>query len=174
MTDPEDRVIAHAASIRWSDPDEAVHTLEMFVSEHKDTVRARLLLASLYSNEYGEGVLGSERIYREVLDKHPDNVASLCGLALLHGHGANVEADESLRLLARTTELSDDPEMVLNLANKAWDLGKFEKAAEAFEKLRKIAAMRGKSHLTRIANEGLREVRNRKPPKHLAYSCPEM
>jgi lipopolysaccharide biosynthesis regulator YciM len=174
MTDLEEDVIAYAESIRWSDPDKAVRTLEAFVKEHWDATRAHLLLASLYSNEYGEGVLGAERIYREVLDKDPDNLAGLCGLALLHGHGANVEADESLRLLARTTELSDDPEMVLNLANKAWDLGKFEMAAQTFEKLRQIAKERRKRHLVRIAKAALIEVRNRKPPEHLAYSCPEM
>jgi len=174
MTDLEERVIAEAKLCRWPEPERAVRLLETFVSEHKQAVRSKLLLASLYSDDYGEGVMGAERLYREVLAANPDNLAGLCGLALLHGRVSSVDADESLSLLARAASVSTDPEMLLNFANKAWDLRKFEVAAEGFSKLRHVAKEQGKDHLARIADDSLAAVKARRIPANLAYSHPEM
>ncbi|MDZ7272204.1 MAG: hypothetical protein ONB17_11360 [candidate division KSB1 bacterium] len=114
MTDLEDEVIAEARARRWLEPERAVRLLGMFVSRRNEAIRARFLLASLYADDYGEGVAGTERIYREVLASNPDNPSGLCGLALLHGRSPGVSSDESLSLLARAATISKDPEMLQN------------------------------------------------------------
>jgi hypothetical protein len=174
MTDVEDKVIIEARSQRWSEPERAVRLLEEFVLEWKQAVRSRLLLASLYADDYGEGVAGAERMYREVLASNPDNLAGLCGLALLHGRSRGVSSDESLSLLAKAASISKDPEMLLNFANKAWDLRRFDVAAEGFDKLRQVAKEHGKDHLANVAMESLKEVRARRTPANVSYSHPEI
>jgi hypothetical protein len=174
MNDIESEIMSEAQSYRWSDPDQSIQILERFVSESKHARRAKLLLASLYADDYGEGVLGAEKIYREVLSLDPDNIAGLCGLALLHGRGSSVGPDESLDLLARAATISNDPEFLLNFANKAWDLKKFELAAREFERLHRIARESGRDHLARIAAESLREVKARRMATNISYSQPEI
>lgn len=175
MIELENKILAEAQSERDSNPDKAVRLLEGFVEQWKGALRARLLLASLYSDDYGAGWPAAERVYREALSMDPSNLAGLCGLALLNGRVPGVGATESLDLLAKAVEVSGgDPEMLMNYANKAWDLGNFGAALEAFERLQRLARERGQNRLSSVARQSLKQVRAKKRPTGFYYAHPEI
>jgi tetratricopeptide (TPR) repeat protein len=175
MLSSEDDVLRAAGELRWQQPDRAIEVLREFLVVNPKSVRARLRLASIYADEYGEDVAGAERLYREVLADDPDNVPALSGLALLQGYPeVSISTDERLRLLSKAADISGDPWAILNLANKAWDLGRREEALEAFTRLLSVAESRGEKHLATMAEEAIHAIRRGEASTAPQYSWPEI
>ncbi len=169
------KVLRAARDMRWQEPERAIETLNGFLAANPRSKSAMLLLASIYADDYGKGVAGAERLLREVLAENTDSVSALCGLALLHGRtGTTVTKSESVRLLQRAAELSNDPAILLNLANKLWDVGLSDEALTEFERLESLALERGLPHFCSAATDAVREIRAGKPPTSLQYSWPEV
>lgn len=171
----DEEVVLHTArSLRWQEPQRAIEILRGFLASNPDARRPMLLLASIYADDYGKGVTGAEELLRRILTTNSKSVSALTGLALLHGRvGAKVDRDESLQLLQRAADLSTDPESRLNLAYKAWDLGRIDQALAAFERLLAIASDQGAAHLAELAKNSINRIRAGMPPRSLHYSWPE-
>lgn len=172
----EEELLRATAESRWNDPDGAMKLLVGFLSLHPKSVRVRLRLASIYSFEHGEGHVGAERIYRDVLNDDPNNVAALSGLAMLPGFPeVSVTTDERLLLLSKVADLTGETWALLNLASKAWDHGRKEEAVGAFLRLKTVADSRGEKHLARLAQDSIEAVRRGEPSGDRAHcSWPEI
>lgn len=171
----ENEAIRTAKQLRFDKPEDAIVILTDFLRTHPESVRSMLLLASIYADDYGEGPLGAERLYRSVLELDPDNVIALCGLAKISGQpGSAVRREEGLSVLRRAFDLTGDPILLWNLANKAWDEGRFDDALSAFDQLRAVAGSANKDHLVRLAEESLELIRHGKRPQANFYEWPEV
>lgn len=159
----------------WRDyPEVAIANLEEFLVTSPLSIRVKLHLASIYVNDYGLGIAGAERLFREILQQDGGNLAAMCGLALLHGHPhSSVTAAESLDLLERAVALSGDPDVIRNLANKAWEMGLEEKALSALESLRAAASGPRSQYFLRVAEESERAIKQGEKPGAFVYYLPE-
>lgn len=171
----ENLILRLATEARHSQPERALEMLKDFIRGRPLSMRPKLLLASIFADEYGEDVPGAERVYREILASSPENVPALCGLAFLHGRsGSAVSAEESIRLLSTAADISGDLEILSNLAYKLWDLGRLSEAHLSFEKLLAAGRLKGKSSAVRKAEDALGAIRRGERPKFVHYWYPEV
>jgi tetratricopeptide (TPR) repeat protein len=172
---PEDAIVAEALALRQDYPDEAVTLLEDFLATHPVSLRVRLHLAALYADDYGLGIAGAERLYREILQDYPDCVPAMWSLGLLHGHPhSSVTSAESLELLGRAASLTEDPDLVRNLANKAWEAGEVNQAVAAFQRLKSIAPESRRSYFDAIADDAITKIRRGDRASGLVFTWPEI
>jgi len=172
---PEDYVVQVAHETRGEDPDVAIGWLADYLEAHPTSVRARLLLGAFFADDYGDGVAGAEKVFREVLAFDPDNVVAMVRLALLQGHPhSSLTVDESLELLERAATSSKDPYILRNYAHKAWETGQLERAAAAFVQLRETATGPSAAFFNRVADEALEAIHRGEEPSTSAYWYPDI
>lgn len=173
---PEHIVLAEVEALReGGDVEEAVSFLEDFLEAHPVSLRARLHLAALYADDYGLGVAGAERLYREILQDDPDCVPAMWSLGLLHGHPhSSVTQAEALDLLERAAARTGDPDLLRNLANKAWETGEIERALSAFENLKSMAPESREAYFLAIAEAAIASISRGETPAGLVYTWPEI
>lgn len=175
MTSNENAVIEKAQELRWSDRvGDAISLLREFVMGEPRGLKAKLLLASLYADGYAGGVLEAERLFRDVIEEDPTNVAALSGLALLEGKGSSVSVDESLKLLETVVEFSHEPDALLNLGFKAWSAGRAEEAMIAFSRLLSGPEAQPASFAYKIAKKAVKSIREGKQPSSFTFAYPEI
>jgi len=176
MQNDLDRVLQEARLTREDDPERAAELLLKFLEANPGSSIAKLLLASILADGYAEGPPGAEKLYREVLNARPDSVAALCGLAMLHGHpGSRITSEESLSLLSRAAEISKDPEIELNYASKAWDLGLTDLALRIVLRIQANPRLRTQPILRKRVADIVRRIRSGEArPSDLAFSWPEI
>lgn len=171
----EDLVLQSAAESREGEPEHAIEVLTNFLRIRPSATRAKLLLASIFADEYGEDVPGAERLYREVLANSPENVPALCGLAMLHNRaGSKVSEEESIRLFTKAVDVSGDTSILSNLAYKLWDVGRLDEAQGAFERMLAAGRAIGKNHIARSAKEAIKDIKQGNRPAFVHYWCPEV
>lgn len=171
----EEEVLRATEESKMDDPDGAIELLRGFLSLHPKSVRVRLRLAFVYSCDYGEGHAGAERIYRDVLNDDPNNVAALSGLAMLPGYPeVSVTTDERLLMLTKVADLTGETWALSNLAFKAWDDGRKEEAVGAFLRLKAVANSRGEKRLARLAQDSLKAISKGERSRVGQYSWPEI
>jgi hypothetical protein len=164
------------ATADWPDnPEESIRLLESFLESHPQSVSIKLRLAVIYSGAYGDGVEGAGRLYREILSSEPNNVFALSGLGLLQGSpGSTLSGDESLGLLRRAAGISDETWVLENLANKAWDVGRFSEALVGFQKLLLRARTMKQPHLATRAKSSIKALRQGKLGNVTGYQLPDV
>lgn len=156
-------------------PESAAAQLEWFLETHPASVRARLHLGALYADDYGDGVAGAEKVFREVLAFDPDNVVAIVRLALLQGHPhSSLTVDESLELLERAATVSRDPYVLRNYAHKAWETGQLDRATAALTQLKQTVTGPSAAFFTRVADEALEAIRRGEKPSTSAYWYPDI
>lgn len=171
---PENLVIEEAEAMRTGYPDDAVSSLEDFVEGHPVSLRARLHLAALYADDYGLGIAGAERLYREILQDYPVCVPAMWNLGLLHGHPhSSVTKEESLELLEKAASLTGDPDVVRNLATKAWEVGEIDRALKTFDRLKLVAPESRRPYFIAVADEAIARIRDGERPSNPVYTWPE-
>ncbi len=171
---PEARIIEEAESLRQDYPEEAVGILEDFVEGNPVSLRGRLHLAALYANDYGLGIAGAERLYREILQDYPDCAPAMWSLGLLQGHPhSGITKEESLELLEKAASMTGDPDVVRNLATKAWEVGETDQALKAFGWLKVVAPESRKPYFTTIADDAVARILAGERLSRPVYTWPE-
>ena len=156
-------------------PDVAIGWLADYLEAHPTSVRARLLLGAFFADDYGDGVAGAEKVFREVLAFDPDNVVAMVRLALLQGHPhSSLTVDESLELLERAATVSRDPYVLRNYAHKAWETGRLDRATAALTHLKQTVTGPSAAFFNRVADEALEGIRRGEKPSTSAYWYPDI
>jgi cytochrome c-type biogenesis protein CcmH/NrfG len=76
---------------------------------------------------------------------------------------SSLSADESLDLLRRAVVLSEDPFVLRDYANKAWETGRFEQAVAAFTQL-KEAVGPNRDFFSRVAEASMEAIQRGERP----------
>jgi hypothetical protein len=157
------------------DASSVVYALEGFLEAHPASIRAMLKLGSLCALGYGDGVAGAERIFKDILALEPRNTTAMVWLALLQGHPhSSLSADESLDLLRHAVVLSEDPFILRDYANKAWETGRLEQAVAAFTQLKEAPVGPNRDFFSKVAEASMEAIQRGERPATFVYWYPDV